>query len=73
MSSLRRIRRKKCDGKRRFKTREEAAAKIRQLRRVNGARHPETLRAYFCSFCKGFHFGHAGIPSARNSALSSAL
>jgi hypothetical protein len=73
MSSLRRIRRNKCTGKVRFETRAQAGATIRALRHVNGARHPETLRPYFCRFCKGYHYGHAGAPHAANSALSSAL
>jgi hypothetical protein len=73
MSSKRHIRKKKCDGKRRFETAGAAIANIRTIMRSNGARHPETLRHYFCSFCKGWHFGHRGLPSASRSALSSAL
>jgi hypothetical protein len=73
MSSKRRLRRKKCDGKRRFEFFAQALASIRSLARTNGARHPETLRAYLCNFCKGWHIGHRGQPSASRSALTADL
>lgn len=73
MSSKRRLLKNACIGKRRFFTLGSALAAIKKLRRrgVNGARHPETLRAYHCRFCHGFHFGHRGTPLASASALAS--
>lgn len=71
MSSKRRLRRNACDGKRRFMTVGAALSAIKKLARQNGARHPETLRAYHCRFCHGFHFGHRGTPLASASAITS--
>lgn len=71
MSSKRRIRKNACTGKRRFFTLGSAMDAIKKLRRKPCARHPETLRAYHCRFCNGFHFGHKGTPLASASAISS--
>lgn len=61
MSSLRRLRRKACDGKQRHESHDRAAAHIKSLRHAFG--HDGTwLRVYKCKFCKGYHVGHAREP-----------
>lgn len=52
-------RRKACEGKRRYDTRTEAKAGLKNFVRMQGHGHPGTLRAYRCEFCEKFHFGHA--------------
>lgn len=69
MSSKRRLRRKSCDGKKRYETAAIAFGYLRRMKR-NYITHPETLQTYHCSFCKGFHLGNRGRPLASASAIS---
>lgn len=73
MSSKRRLRRNSCDGKRRFPTIGEAHRIIKRVKRSAQADHAETLSPYRCRFCKGFHFGHRGLPSAAASPIGAVL
>ncbi|NMC73191.1 MAG: hypothetical protein GYA56_02345 [Geobacteraceae bacterium] len=64
MASKRRIRRRQCDGKRRFCSSREARKAMHAVIRagkVNGG----ILHVYRCCFCGGYHFGH--VPSNRIS------
>lgn len=55
MTSKRRLRRRACTGKHRYPDEATARAAIwRQRRRWDGF-----MRAYRCSFCGGWHIGHA--------------
>lgn len=56
MSSKRAQRRKSCTSKRRFATQEEAASAAFGMLRAQGRN--DTLTAYHCKFCNGYHFGH---------------
>lgn len=58
MSSKRRLRRKSCTGKERFVDQLAAQAAIGRLIRARGS-GSGYLTPYRCSFCNGFHFGHA--------------
>jgi len=58
MASKRRLRRKQCEGKRRYETAAEATAGIRALHKAKG--YQGFLNVYRCAFCKGYHFGHNG-------------
>lgn len=53
MASKRRIRRKKCDGKVKYKSQDEANKAKGKI--YFTLEHP--VRAYRCSFCKYFHLG----------------
>ncbi len=55
MSSKRALRRKQCERKTRFETKDEALASARHTRAVSG-RGP--VAAYRCRFCGGWHVGH---------------
>ncbi|WP_431511621.1 hypothetical protein [Variovorax sp. DAIF25] len=57
MSSKRAIRRKQCTGKQRYASELDARAAISTLHRNKG--YQGLLTPYRCSFCNGFHFGHA--------------
>lgn len=58
MASKRRLRRKQCDGKRRYESAPDALAGIKALHRAKG--YQGFLSVYRCQFCKGYHFGHNG-------------
>lgn len=55
MASKRRIRRRACEGKRRYPTRQAAKGSIYWFNRDVYRGHME---AYKCQFCAGFHIGH---------------
>lgn len=58
MSSKRRLRRNACTGKVRHATRGAARAAIASLvRKVQGP--VGYINPYLCSFCSGWHIGHA--------------
>lgn len=61
MASKRAIRRRACDGKRRYADAKEARGGVWNLRR-SGKAEGAMLAVYRCQFCGGFHFGH---PPAR--------
>lgn len=56
LSSKRRIRRKACQGKKAYRTTEEANKAAAHLRA-----HGENVHSYHCPHCHQFHCGH--IPS----------
>lgn len=56
MASKRRIRRKQCEGKRRYSDKKECADSMSRVNRQNESW--ERLNVYKCRFCKGCHFGH---------------
>lgn len=58
MASKRRIRRQACSGKQRFATSQEASDAMHALIR-SGKQRRGWLNTYRCSFCKGYHYGHA--------------
>ena len=62
MASLRAIRRKKCDRKRRHESKEAALTDIMSMRRHGVASETTThkLQVYRCKFCHGYHVGHGG-------------
>jgi hypothetical protein len=47
---------RKCSGKRRYATEPKALAVVR--RRISQGAAPDTLDAYPCEFCDGYHVGH---------------
>ena len=53
MASKRRLRRRQCEGKKRYTSRAEAVTAAINYQRKFGARK----NAYNCKFCKGWHFG----------------
>jgi hypothetical protein len=54
MASKRRLRRKRCEKKKRYDTQEHANNDaVALMRRVN-----HRLSVYKCQFCKGWHVGH---------------
>lgn len=55
MASKRRLRRKSCEGKVRHLTMAGAQIQARLARRNTG----ESIGAYKCKHCKGYHVGHA--------------
>lgn len=57
MASKRHIRRKSCDGKRRYDT--MVAAQVTARRATE--RTQSKLNAYRCTNCGGFHIGHAPV------------
>lgn len=57
MSSKRRLRRRQCEGKRRFPDVESATLRRRYLQRKNDDGRP--MNIYLCKFCGGYHVGHA--------------
>jgi hypothetical protein len=65
MSSKRRIRRKSCTGKQRFKTAKDAHAAITALHKKKGWQG--LLTPYVCQFCNAFHFGHPPAKAGRRS------
>lgn len=56
MASKRRIRRKKCDGKRKYASQEDALKVSASMQRKEKTLW--CMQAYRCSFCKQFHLGH---------------
>lgn len=54
MASKRRLSRKQCRNKRRYKTTEEAQAAIDSMKTAGIYKWQ---KAYPCNFCKGFHVG----------------
>ena len=56
MASKRRLRRKECEGKRRYPTQGDAfaAAKVARVRADGG----QYIDAYQCEHCGGWHIGH---------------
>lgn len=58
MASKRRIRRRQCSGKKRFKTSGEAHGTMYSLIQ-SGNKRGGWLHVCFCKFCHGYHFGHA--------------
>lgn len=54
MSSKRRIRRKACDGKKRYET---CAAAV-SASTATGRNFGGLFNAYHCQFCRGWHVGH---------------
>lgn len=61
MASKRGLRRKACDGKRRYTSQEQAEAVARDTANYNH-RHNDYcfIAAYRCPFCNGWHVGHRG-------------
>lgn len=57
MSSKRRIRRKKCTGKKRYAAKEEAYAALWAIKQSDNYQYRH-LQAYKCPFCKGWHLGN---------------
>lgn len=57
MASKRRIRRKSCDGKIRYDTADAASKGRSSLNRAKG--YQGFMNVYRCSFCGGYHIGHA--------------
>lgn len=57
MASKRRLRRKQCDGKRRFPDQGAAQWAATQYMRARG--FGSMMTAYHCRFCNGYHIGHA--------------
>ena len=56
MSSKRRLRRKECEGKRRFATQGEAHTAVQAAQKsATGGRY---IDAYQCEHCAGWHIGH---------------
>lgn len=62
MSSKRRIRRKSCQVKTGYPTKEEAERRVKQLVWRDYQVGPQTcaIRAYRCDHCGQWHVGHAG-------------
>lgn len=56
MASKRRIRRKQCEGKKRYLNREDCTFAMFKVNKKNQSWH--RLNTYKCKFCKGWHFGH---------------
>jgi hypothetical protein len=56
MGSKRRLRRKECEGKRRYATAGEASAAVNAAR--GSAAGGQYLEAYQCPHCGGWHIGH---------------
>lgn len=57
MASKRRIRRKCCDGKRRYESKEEAGKALYGLVMNTKVTFRE-MNIYRCRFCKKYHIGH---------------
>jgi hypothetical protein len=55
MGSKRRLRRKECEGKRRYGSHGEAQTAANGLRGVNGGAY---IEPYQCDFCNAWHIGH---------------
>ena len=55
MASKRRLRRKQCEGKRRYATQAEAQTQADRSRGVDGG---QCIDPYLCDFCGGWHIGH---------------
>ena len=55
MASKRRLRRKQCEGKRRYATQSDAQAQADRARGVDGGTY---IARYLCEFCNGWHIGH---------------
>lgn len=53
MSSKRRLRRKQCEGKRKFADAQEATAFMKATYSAS-----EKIMTYHCNFCGGWHIGH---------------
>ena len=58
MSSKRAVRRRQCEGKVRFASREEAWWRVRPTLRASIVGHSRHLAPYSCRFCGGWHLGH---------------
>lgn len=56
MASKRRLRRKKCGSKLRYKTENDAIKAIIHI--YKNRPHSGKVVPYFCSFCKYYHIGH---------------
>ena len=63
MASKRRIRRKSCDGKKPYKTRDDAIVGLIILKKKS---FDENIRVYKCKFCKNFHLGHYNPNTHKN-------
>ena len=57
MASKRRLRRKACEGKKRYATQLEAVVAIKAMARRKALRGG-SVEPYRCLWCGGFHFGH---------------
>lgn len=55
MASKRRLRRKECEGKRRYGSSGEAQTAANALRGVSGGAY---IEPYQCEFCNAWHIGH---------------
>lgn len=66
MASLRRVRRRACEGKQRFDTKEAATGHLISRRRTmaRGGVSTHGMEVYRCGFCGGWHIGHR--PGRRN-------
>jgi hypothetical protein len=65
MASKRRMRRRQCEGKRRFPDPETArSAALSAWRACN-----QRFNVYRCDFCGGYHFGHAMHGKVRRKNL----
>lgn len=56
MASKRRLRRKTCERKKRYVSKEECVKVMREVNSKNS--FSERLSAYKCKLCNGWHFGH---------------
>ncbi|MGI5288054.1 hypothetical protein ACQEVF_32580 [Nonomuraea polychroma] len=54
---------RKCAGKRRYRTLQQALATVERL--VAAGAYRERLNAYPCQFCGGHHVGHLGPNTGR--------
>jgi len=54
LASKRRIRKKACDGKVKYKTVKDAQSARINMKRFKG----ENLTVYKCKFCRNYHVGH---------------
>ena len=50
-----RHRQRSCEGKRRYRSRDAA---MRVVITIAAQQHDETITAYRCRYCKGWHCGH---------------
>ena len=53
MASKRRLRRKQCEGKRKFADAQEATAFLKATYSASAA-----MNSYHCGFCRSWHLGH---------------
>lgn len=67
MASKRRVRRKQCSGKMRYISSKAARDVMIQVIRA-GRDRGGNLHVYRCTFCGGYHFGHAPLKRLFNGS-----